>query len=137
MYEDDGETNDYQNGAVSKTEFSISENGNTLCVTSIGTKTAAYLPKKKSYSLFLRDVVSALEIHCTADGEPVSAKMEATDKCLIITLPQLPIEAKIEVTICGVSVFQNPSYKDEILRIFTKYNGSNIKKMPFIKDLRQ
>lgn len=129
LYEDDGETKAYENGEVSETVFTLSENGNSLHLSISGTKEASYLPKKRSYTLFLRDVRSAENLHCTVDGKEISAKMESTDYGLTVTLPQMAITSKVEITLDGVKALENPPYTEEILRIFTKYNCTNLTKM--------
>lgn len=128
LYEDDGETKAYENGAISETAFSLAENGGTLHFTCSGTKEAPYLPKERSYTFFFRDVLCASQMLCTVDGENLSAKTETTDQGLKISLPPLSIASKIELTLHGIEVRKNPPYKEELLRIFTKYNENNLKK---------
>ena len=78
LYEDDGETLSYQNGAYLKTPFTVNENGSTVSfIIDKAEGDATVSPEKRAYKVFFKDIVDG-EITVNANGEKKS--FERKDK---------------------------------------------------------
>ena len=60
LYEDDGESLSYQNGAFCKTPFTVKEDGSSVYFTiDKGEGDVSVVPEKRNYKLFFKDIVNA------------------------------------------------------------------------------
>lgn len=129
LYEDDGETNNYKDGAYSFTEMRLTEEKDMLTFTLSGAKAAPFMPNKRTYTLHFADILSAAEMTVAANGEPLEFSVQSTpENGTIIVLPPVSVETEITVTLSGVTAKQNPPYAARIRKILTLYNGVNNKK---------
>ncbi len=104
LYEDDGETNSYQNGVFSKTVFELVENADNLRLTIIpSTDNIGLIPKERSVHLVFRDIDS---------------------KDLKIVLLDKPLEIEIE----NVCPKVNEDISELKSALLTRVQGSNDKK---------
>lgn len=136
LYEDDGETLAFENGDYVETEMKVKTEARTLTFTLSGAKAADYLPKKRQYAFAFCDILSAKEISVSAQGKEIPYKaITAKDGTLRIEIAALPIETALTITLTDIKEKENPSFKEEILRIFTRFSGNNNMKtvlyMPF------
>ena len=137
LYEDDGETNDFKNGACSLTQMQLQENGDTLTFTLSGTSQAPYLPQTRNYTLHFADVLSAASVTATANGENMEVTVQSTpENGTIVTLPPVSVETAVSVMLSGVTAKQNPPYTERVRKIFTLYNGVNNQKSISYKGIK-
>lgn len=137
LYEDDGETNDFKNGACSFTQMQLRESGDTLTFTLSGTKKAPYLPQTRNFTLHFADVLSADSVTATANGETIEVTTQSTpENGTIVILPPVSVETAVSVTLFGVTAKQNPPYTERVRKIFTLMNGGNNKKSITYKGIK-
>lgn len=129
LYEDDGETNAYKDGAYSLTEMRLTEVDDTLAFTLSGAKAESFMPAARTYTLYFADVLSADKVTVAVKGKAVEVSADSTpENGTKITLPSVPVDATVTVTLHGIQVRQNPPYMERIRNIMTHLNGTNIKK---------
>ncbi len=129
LYEDDGETTDFLSGDCSKTEITLHESGDTLKLTLGGAQAKPYMPKTRCFTLRFADVIAAERAEITANGEAVTAEVTQTpEHGVVVTLPPLPVDIQLSVTLFGVTAKENPPYAQRIQDVLTHFNGSNTKK---------
>lgn len=129
LYEDDGETKAYQNGAQSFTKFTLRESENTLTLTGSGTAKQSYLPESRRFTLQFADVIAAESAQVLVNGEPCACEVtQSPEKGVVVTLPAQSVESGFTVTLRGLTVRENPPYTERIRKILTLYNANNSKK---------
>lgn len=127
LYEDDGESNAFKDGAYAVTEICVSENTNSVKLSVSGAKAADFLPDSRSYTVVFKDVAAAKEIQVRSGEKQVPFTVN-TDGGLTIAISALSIDAPFEIILSGIAVLQNPAYADGVLQIMTRYNAVNSKK---------
>lgn len=129
LYEDDGETKAYQNGAQSFTKFTLHESENALTLTGSGTAKQSYLPENRRFILQFADVTAAESAQVLVNGEPCACEVtQSPEKGVVVTLPAQSVESGFTVTLQGLTVRENPPYNEQIRKILTLYNANNSKK---------
>ncbi len=129
LYEDDGETKAFGNGAQSFTEMTLQETQKDITLSVSGTAHADYLPEKRQYTLQFADVISVANAAVYVDGTPLEAEVrQSPEKGVTVILPEIDTVCAFTVTLSGVTVKENPPYEERIRRIMTLYNADNMKK---------
>lgn len=129
LYEDDGETKNYENGAQSFTKFTVCESDDTLTLTCSGTAKEVYLPENRRFTLHFADIISVESVQVISGGETSTFEIEQSpENGVTVTLPANPVDTAFSVTLTGVRVRENPPYDVRIRRILTLYNANNSKK---------
>lgn len=137
LYEDDGETRAYENGAQSFTKFTLRESGRTVTFTCDGTAKQAYLPEKRRFTLQFADIVAAKTVQVSAGGAPCAFEMtQSPEQGVTVTLSAQPVGAEFSVTLEGVTVRENPLYSERIRKILTLCNANNSKKSATYQGLK-
>lgn len=135
LYEDDGLTMNYQNGAYAETVFKIRETGTDVSFKiSKASGDLSVIPENRDYTLVFEDITDAKEI-------AVSAKYETKklfDKLYITIKDVLPTQ-EITVELKGVTVRENEDKKELAVKAISRFQmKTNVKRMVytgFIKDM--
>lgn len=124
LYEDDGETNSYENGEFSISEIIVSQNENKLEICVSGGKQINSIPKKRNYKFELRDVVSfsSAEVYVNGILQP-----DAVNKSEIL-LRDVSVQDEIRIIVSEIEEKRNKTPRERVLDCFIKYNGNNMKK---------
>lgn len=137
LYEDDGETKAYKNGAQSFTKFTLRESKNTLTLTGSGTAKQSYLPENRRFTLQFADVTAAESAQVLVNGEPCACEVtQSPENGVTVTLPAQSVESGFTVTLQGLTARENPPYNERIRKILTLYNANNSKKSATYKGLK-
>ncbi len=129
LYEDDGETNAFENGECSKTKIAVTEEGKNISLWVTGTKAAPFMPEKRRYTFEFADVTAAEKVTVKADGKASRCTVQKEGGKLIVTTTLLPIESTVEAELSGITALENPPYKERVVRVMSRYNGDNLGKV--------
>ncbi len=127
LYEDDGETLSYQNGAFCKTPFTVKENGSAVHFTiDKGEGDTSVVPEKRNYKLFFKDIVSG-EITVKINGRKRALKTEK-GKTITIILEGIAPTDKVEIEFLDCVYLTNIDKKQALTETIAKYQMGNDKK---------
>lgn len=128
LYEDDGETLSYQNGAYLKTPFTVNENGSTVSFT-IGKAEgdATVSPEKRAYKIFFKDIVNG-EITLKVNSRKKTASFKKENGTLVVLLDNISANDKVEITLENCEHLTNKPKKKELIETIAKYQMGNDKK---------
>ena len=127
LYEDDGETLSYQNGAYLKTPYTVKEDGSSVTFTiGKGEGDVTVAPEKRAYRLFFKDIVNA-EITLKINGKE---KNICREKGNTITLSLSGIKATdtVEIVMADCEYLTNTDKKQALIETIAKYQMGNDKK---------
>ncbi len=128
MYEDDGETLNYRNGAFFKTKFTVAEDGDKL--TFLAEKAEGednIVPESRIYHFMFKDIVSA-DVIVTVDGKRAKAVTEKCGKGICVTVTAKPA-CKVKVMLSGCVALTNEDEKTLLVRTISKFQMSTDRKM--------
>ena len=127
LYEDDGETLSYQNGAFCKTPFTVKEDGSSVFFTiDKGEGDVSVVPEKRNYKLFFKDIVSG-EITVKVNGRKRALKTEK-EKTITILLDGIAPTDKVEIEFLDCVYLTNIDKKQALTETIAKYQMGNDKK---------
>ena len=128
LYEDDGETLSYQDGAYCKTPFTVKEDGSTVTFEiGAGEGDTSLVPQKRNYSLMFKDVVGA-DITLKVNGRKRSAKLSDEYSTLTVILEGISPEDKVEIVLAECEYLVNQDKKQALTETIAKYQMGNDKK---------
>ncbi len=134
LYEDDGETNEYENGVFCETEFTVKEDGTTLLFTmeKVSGDTSV-ISAKRNFTLKFRDVVSGT-VSVKINGKEKQAETTGENGTVCVYLKNIKVtdKAEIEITTCDYLV--NVNKKDALTEVISKYQMSNDRKGRLFND---
>lgn len=137
MYEDDGETMNFENGEFAFTDYEIKENGNSLEFTvSPARGYTKVLPASRNYKLSFKDIVSADVTVYINRGftEPEIIKNDT----LCVLLKGVKPSDTVKVELKNVKAKDNGNRVDNLIELISKFQCGNKKKArkfdSFIKD---
>ena len=135
LYEDDGETHNYLNGEYCKTQFTLSEEGNSLSFTVHRTEgDTAVLPEKRKYKLLFKDVVDAEKITVTVNKKKAPFSLEKSGGVIEIDTGAISPDSETVIRLENISVLKNQSRRELMTKLFAEIQGANdIKKHLFEK----
>ena len=140
LYEDDGETMNFENGAFAETVLSVREAGEDLLFT-IGAARGdlSVLPARREWKLVFDDISSAREITVRVCGSDRPVLPEYKGGKTSITIADVSPDADIEVVCRAFGVRKNPGRKEAVGALLSKYQLPTLYKQavfnPFMKDL--
>ncbi len=127
LYEDDGESLSYQNGAFCKTPFTVKENGSSVYFTiDKGEGDVSVVPEKRNYKLCFKDIVSG-EISVKVNGRKRALKTEK-GKTIAILLEGVAPTDKVEIEFLDCVYLTNIDKKQALTETIAKYQMGNDKK---------
>ena len=129
LYEDDGETLDYKNGAFSETDMCVEETAEAVRFTLDTVRgDCGVLPEKRNYLVVFEDVTSAGSVAVTLNGEPISVPAQRKDGSLCFRLDGISPKDSFTIELKDVSVLQNLSKRELKIELLSKLQGSNMAK---------
>lgn len=129
LYEDDGETMNYQNGAFAETQFNVSEHsGNVVFTVNAAEGNKSVIPAKRKYILSFKDVTASEKISCTLNGTAISPEHCTKDGSIQI-IAEISSDDTLEITLHNITAKKNPSRKEMLTDLLSKVQGSNNAKM--------
>lgn len=99
MYEDDGETFEYKNGAYADTTFSLSW-GDKVKLSIKAEGDLSVIPANRTFKLSFENIANADSIKISQGKKAI----EYTDKAMIVTISDVDISKEIEVEIEGAKI---------------------------------
>lgn len=140
LYEDDGETMSFEDGAFAETVLSVKEAGEDLLFEISAAKgDLSVVPSKREWKLVFDDISSAKEITVKVSGRITPVSPEYKCGKTVITLSSVPADADIKVELKAFEIRKNPCKKEAVGELLSKYQLPTIFKRavftPFIKDL--
>lgn len=140
LYEDDGETMSFEDGAFAETVLSVKEAGEDLLFEISAAKgDLSVVPSKREWKLVFDDISSAKEINVKVSGRITPVSPEYKCGKTVITLSSVPADADIKVELKAFEIRKNPCKKEAVGELLSKYQLPTIFKRavftPFIKDL--
>lgn len=123
LYEDDGESLSYQQGAYLKTAFTVKEEGNKVSFAiAKGEGDTSVSPEKRTYVIKLRDITSA-DVSVTVAGRSVNAEVKKEGKTLVVTVAA-KTTAKVELTLENCTFLANEDEKKALTNVISKFQMS-------------
>ena len=142
LYEDDGETTAFQNGAFAETILSVREAGRDLTFAIQPAKgDLSTLPQKRDWTLIFDDVAAAARTAVKINGRAKETAPIQQDGKTVVTLPAVPVTAKVEVDFAGITPRENRDKRLLITEVLSKYQMTTVAKSmrfgAFIKDIKK
>lgn len=140
LYEDDGETMQFENGAFAETVLSVREAGKDMLFRISAAKgDLSLIPQKREWKLIFDDISNAREITVRVAGRKRSISPEHKDGKTTITLLSVPVESEVEIDFIGLEARQNPDKTVSLINLLSKYQLPTLFKKAtfssFIKDI--
>ena len=131
LYEDDGETMNYRNGAFAETRFDVEEDGNDMIFTiNPAEGDSSVIPAERNYTLSFRDITGCEKIYATNDGKRVSVSMNISEGTISVNTVIKPGN-KLKIILKNIIAKKNPPKKEMLTDLLSKVQGSNNAKMVF------
>ena len=137
LYEDDGETMNYQNGAFAETEFEVTESEeNVIFTINPAEGDISVIPEKRTYRLSFKDITTAENIVATLNGKDIEIKTAKTNGTIEVSA-EITSADKLTITLKAITAKKNPSKKEMLTDLFSKVQGSNdVKKFLYTSCLK-
>lgn len=131
LYEDDGESFEFENGAFAETEFTVKENGNDLEFSIDPVKgNKAVLPEKREIRVIFRDIKGFGEaVLYKDDKKSKDCHTEIIDGNAVLILRAYSPDAEYKLILKAVTVKANPPKKEQLIELISKYQTGNNAKM--------
>ncbi len=124
LYEDDGETLLYKDGAYLKTDFSVAEDGSKVFFKIAKNEgDSSVSPAERTYVIKFKDVMCA-NISVTVDGKKKEFKESREGKAIVITL-KCANDANVEVDLESCTYLANEDKKQALIKTIAKFQMSN------------
>ncbi|MBQ6864827.1 MAG: DUF5110 domain-containing protein [Clostridia bacterium] len=127
MYEDDGESLNYKNGAFFKTAFTVCEEGNNVTFTAEKAEgDSSVVPVNRTWHFMFKDIVSA-DVIVTIGGKRAKTELTKCGKgiCMSVTAGA---DEKIKVMLSNCVALTNEDEKVLMTRTISKYQMSTDRK---------
>lgn len=134
MYEDDGETMNFEKGAFAVTEFKVSETGSRLNFTvKAPVGDLSVIPSKRNYTLSFKDIADCEKIIVKRKNkETVLTKENGT--FVSVSLENVKNNETVEVTLIGTTCTSNADTKEALVETISKFQCKNdVKLTQYIK----
>ncbi len=129
LYEDDGETLAYKDGAFCETEFTVSDVANSLSFRVASAKgDTGLIPEKRSYILSFIDIAGCNDISVTVNGNENDFTIIKNRNNLKIEICDVSCTDEIVVKLPSYTRKVNPPKTQLLTELISKMKGSNDKK---------
>ena len=129
LYEDDGETLAYKNGAFCETEYSVSDSSNSLVFRVSAAKgDVSLIPEKRSYILSFIDIAACTDISVLVDGKEEEFTVIRDRNNLKLEISDVDCVKEITVKLNSYTRKVNPPKSQLLTELISKMKGSNDKK---------
>lgn len=139
LYEDDGETMAFENGAYAETKLSVREAGGDLTFTIHKAKgDLSVLPERRDYTLVFDDIKKAQSVTVKVDGRAKQVTTQQQNGKTILSVMHVPAGAKVEVHLAAVTPRENRDKQQLITERLSQYQMTTVAKRlmfgSYIKD---
>lgn len=125
LYEDDGATMHYRDGAFAETAFEVTENGGDVTLTVFPAAGDLFvIPQNRTYTFSFKDIAAYEKVIVTLNGKRVSCDAATKDGETHLTYTIAPTD-KLKITLKAVTAKRNPPKKELLTDFFSKLQGSN------------
>ena len=132
MYEDDGETKEFENGKFAFTDFEVAEKDDTVefYIKPVrGDKTV--IPTVRAYTLSFRDIVNA-NVVVAVNGKEKECKVIKDNGYVSVLLKEIYPEDSVKITLSNTAVLKNTDRREALIELVSKYQlNNNIKPTMF------
>ena len=142
LYEDDGETMAFENGAYAETKLSVREAGGDLTFTIHKAKgDLSVLPERRDYTLVFDDIKKAQSVTVKVDGRAKQVTTQQQNGKTILSVMHVPAGAKVEVHLAAVTPRENRDKQQLITERLSQYQMTTVAKRlmfgSYIKDIEK
>ena len=124
LYEDDGETLDYQNGKSAQTAFSVMESGSSLLFRiSKPEGDLSVIPEKRNYLLSFKDVASCEKIIVRTDAG--TKEYGSSEKAYVSLSLSVAASQSVEVELVGYEKMKNQPTREALIDAISKFQMQN------------
>ncbi len=136
LYEDDGETLSYKDGAYLKTPFTVKEDGSKVTFTiAKGEGDVSVVPEKRNYTIKFNDIVDA-DVTVKVNGRERKADVKKCKGTLVVEISAAPT-ATVEISFSDCLYLANKDKKQELTETIAKFQmGNDYKGMVFTEFLK-
>ena len=127
LYEDDGESLAYQNGAFATTAMRVKEEENRLSFeidSPVGD--VSVLPERRTFLLSFKDITEANHIMVYVNGR--RGKPVRCENGFVQLEIDIRSTSKIKVILSDITTLKNPPKKEALTTLISRFQGSNVKK---------
>ncbi len=127
LYNDDGVSLAYLDGAYYENKFTVNETDGGVRFVIHPAAGDVSLARRRRYTLEFADIVGA-DARATVNGR--FARSVRTDKgCVRIVIENVMPDEKVTVTLKNAVYLKNPPVREQLAKLFTRANDGNLKKM--------
>ncbi len=133
LYEDDGHTTNYKNGAYCETDFSVKTTEKTLIFNICPVRgDASLIPENRFFELTFIDISNSEDIRITKNGSTDENFKAVKSKGIIkIFIDNVRPEDNIKISLIDFTSRKNTNKTELQTEIISKYKGSNDKKAAY------
>jgi len=136
LYEDDGNTMSFENGAFCETPFIVNEDNSTVTFTIKNAEgDTSVVPEKRNYLLKFRDIVKG-DIKVTVNGETKEFTEISKNGYVEILLNDITPSDEAIVTLSVCTYLANKEKKEELIDVISKFQINNENKRLFNEVLK-
>lgn len=129
LYEDDGETLQYNDGKYCETRFEVKKDYKNVIFEINAVKgDLSLIPEKRKYCLRFLDITDAENISVEVDGVCIDFDKKKIKNNLIVEISDSAVNSDIKVTLHNITAKINPSRQILLTQLLSKLKGSNDKK---------
>lgn len=133
LYEDDGETLDYENGVFCETVFSVAEDGTSLLFKiEKANGDISSVPPERNYRIMFKDVVKG-DVTLKINGRENECKIE-NDGYISVILSNIKPTDSVEIILEFCDYSANKPKKEELIEVISKYQTGNERKASLFND---
>ena len=122
LYEDDGETKEFEKGKFAQTELKVDETGNEAVFSWSATKgDASSLPESREVKVTFRDIADAEKV--LVNGKEVTFAYEKNNMGISVKVSDVTPESSFEVKVIGVKALENRNITEELIELITKFQA--------------
>jgi hypothetical protein len=136
LYEDDGLTLSFENGAYLETPFIVKEDNSTVTFTIVkGEGDISVVPEKRNYLLKFRDVIDGTAA-VSINGENKEYTREDKNGFIEILVNDVASTDEVIVTLSVCTFLSNKEKKEELIDVISKFQINNENKRLFNEVLK-
>ncbi len=125
LYEDDGATMNYRDGAFAETTLEVTENGSDVTFTVFpASGDLSVIPQSRTYIFSFKDIADCEKVIVTLNGKRVFCDAASKNGETHLTYTIAPTD-KLKITLKAVTAKRNPPKKELLTDFFSKLQGSN------------
>ncbi|NMP36819.1 MAG: DUF5110 domain-containing protein [Clostridiales bacterium] len=127
LYEDDGETNNFENGIYCETKLSVTqEKGAVTFEVGEHKGVASVLPERRCYTFSFRDVANCAAV-CVSINEEKTKEftVDKTRGFVCVTIKDVLSEAVVNVTLTDITAAENKPRSELLIDLISKVQGAN------------